>query len=79
MGTERNDYVSFHFSYQFFIRSIFWNRSILSEVFPSERNPSVFNFSKQYVNEMERSRSHGAIEFLRELTSAMYIFLFSGK
>ena len=38
-GTERNDCVSFHFSYHFFYRSTFWNGTMLFEVFPCERNP----------------------------------------
>ena len=38
-GTERNDCVSFHFSYHFFHRSTFWNGTMLFQVFPCERNP----------------------------------------
>ena len=38
-GTERNDCVSFHFSYHLFYRSTFWNGTMLFEAFPCERNP----------------------------------------
>ena len=36
---ERNDCVSFHFSYHFFHRSTFWNGTMSFQVFPCERNP----------------------------------------
>ena len=38
-GTERNDCVSFHFSYHLFYRSTFWNRTMLFQAFPCELNP----------------------------------------
>ena len=38
-GTERNDCVSFHFSYHLFYRSTFWNGTMLFQAFPCERNP----------------------------------------
>ena len=38
-GTERNDCVSFHFSYHFLHRSTLWNGTMLFQVFPCERNP----------------------------------------
>ena len=47
-GTERNDSVPFHFWYHFFGRSIYWNGTLLFEVFPSECNTSASHFSEQY-------------------------------
>ena len=52
-GTERNDCVSFHFSYHFFHRSTFWNGTMIFQVFPCERNPWAFHFSER--NDMERN------------------------
>ena len=46
-GTERNDCVSFHFSYHLFSRFIFWNGRVLFEAFLSERNLSASHFSEQ--------------------------------
>ena len=38
-GMERNDCVSFYFSYDLFYRSTFWNGTMLLQAFPCERNP----------------------------------------
>ena len=50
-GTERNDCVSFHFSYHFFYRSTFWNGTMLFEAFPCEHNPWAFHFSERKWND----------------------------
>ena len=46
-GMEPNDYVSLLFV-SLFGRSIFWNGTVLIEVFQCERNPSALHFSEQY-------------------------------
>ena len=38
-GTERNDCVSFHFSYHLFYRFTFWNGTISFQAFPCKPDP----------------------------------------
>ena len=57
--------VSFHFSYHLFSGSIIWSGTVLFQMFPSERNPSAFQFSEQYGTiafPCERSQSQVAAD-----------------